>query len=34
MVEIFEPVTPGGFKASMDWSKLSSSAAEDDIVPL
>jgi len=34
IVVIFDPVTPGGLRASMDWSKASSSATEEDIVLL
>jgi hypothetical protein len=32
MPPILDPDTPGGFRASMDWSRLSSSATADDIV--
>ena len=31
MPPIFEPDTPGGFRASMDWSKFSSSATAEDM---
>lgn len=31
MLEIFDPVTPGALRASMDWSIVSSSATQDDI---
>ena len=31
MVVILDPVTPGAFRASIDWSKPSSSATDDDI---
>jgi len=34
IVVIFDPVTPGGLRASMDWSKASSSATEEDIALL
>lgn len=34
MVVIFDPVTPGGLRASIDWSKASSSATEEDIALL
>lgn len=31
MPPIFEPDTPGGLRASMDWSKFSSSATAEDM---
>ncbi len=31
IVVIFDPVTPGGLRANIDWSKVSSSATEEDI---
>jgi hypothetical protein len=34
IVVIFDPVTPGGLRANMDWSKVSSSATEEDIALL
>lgn len=34
IVMIFDPVTPGAFRASMDWSKPSSSATADDMATL
>lgn len=34
IVVIFDPVTPGGLRASIDWSKASSSATEEDIALL
>lgn len=34
IVVIFDPVTPGGLRTSIDWSKASSSATEEDIALL
>ena len=34
MLLIFDAVTPGGFRANIDWRIASSSATQDDILAL